>query len=180
MGSNIEPEQNLLRAVQELDVRVEVVAVSRVFETEPVGRRRVPTFLNAAVELNTSLTPRALKFRVLRSVEAALGRVRTHDRNAPRVIDLDIALFGDRMLSDPAAGIEIPDPDIVRHPHVVVPLADLAPDRRHPESGETLREIAANLAPRGRVRLASEASALRNLIAELRSARSFSEPLSDD
>ena len=142
LGSNIEPERNLLRAIEELDHRVELVAASRVFETEPVGRRRVPTFLNAAVELKTSLGPRSLKFRVLRWVEAALGRVRTDDRNAPRVIDLDIALFGDRVLSDSEAGIEIPDPEILRYPHVVVPLADLAPDRCHPASGEALREIA--------------------------------------
>lgn len=86
---------------------------------------------------------------MLRAIEAVLGRVRTADKNAPRPIDLDIALWGDRVIEDRAAGLVIPDPDILRWPHVAVPLADVAPDWVHPADGRTLAAIAAGLAAGG-------------------------------
>jgi GTP cyclohydrolase I len=79
----------------------------------------------------------------LREIEAALGRVRTADKYAARTIDLDLALYGQEVVSD--GGLHIPDPDIVQQPHVVVPLADVAPGWRHPELGVTLSEIANSL-----------------------------------
>lgn len=134
---------NLPRAIQGLGDRFPLLGVSRIYQAEPVGAPDAPTFLNAAVAIETDLAPAELKFGHLRPLEAELGRVRTSDPNAPRTIDLDIALAGELVLTDPASGIEIPDPEILTRAHVALPLADLAPDAVHPVTGETLSEIAA-------------------------------------
>lgn len=143
LGSNIEPRVNLPLAVRRLSERFALLRVSRIYEAEPVGASGAPTFLNAAVEIETDLDPAELKFDHLRPLETELGRVRTGDPNAPRTIDLDIALAGDVILVDEAAGIEIPDPEILTRAHVALPLADLAPDTVHPVTGQTLSDIAA-------------------------------------
>ena len=145
LGSNIEPELNLPAAASLLADRFHRVGVSRVFETQPVEVIDGGPFLNSAVEILCPLTPLELKFEVLRPLEKMLGRVRTGDRNAPRTIDLDISLFADLVISDPEGGLVIPDPDILTCAHVAIPLADLAPDRRHPQTLQTLEEIARRL-----------------------------------
>jgi dihydroneopterin aldolase/2-amino-4-hydroxy-6-hydroxymethyldihydropteridine diphosphokinase len=143
MGSNIDSERNLRDAVQMLSRRCRLLAVSTVYETEPVGNSDQPTFLNAAALIETDRTAQDLKAEVLQAIEQALGRVRTADKNAPRTIDLDIALFGEQVLD--LGPRHIPDPDILKHAHVAVPLADVAPEWRHPETGQTLQEIARSL-----------------------------------
>ena len=140
LGSNINPEYNMCEAVRRLSLHCRLLAVSPVYETVPVGKTDQPNFLNAAALIETSLSATELKTRVLQVIEQELGRVRTHDKNAPRTIDLDIALFGDRVLD--LGQRHVSDPDILRYPHVAVPLADLAPEERHPETGQTLGEIA--------------------------------------
>lgn len=146
LGSNIEPETNLLAALDALDARLGLAAVSPIYEADPVGAPGTPTFLNAAARTASRLPPRRLKREVLRPIEAELGRVRGPDRNAPRTIDIDLALVGDLVLDDPDAGIRLPDPDILRRAHVAIPLADVAPDVLHPTERETLRTLAARLA----------------------------------
>lgn len=140
LGSNIDKERNLPAAVRLLCERCRVVAVSAVYETQPVGRTNQPTFFNAAVLIETPLSPAELKWQVLRPIEAQLGRVRTEDPNAPRTIDLDIVLFDDAAFE--LDGSPIPDPALLKHPHVALPLAEIAPDYVHPITGETLAEIA--------------------------------------
>lgn len=142
LGSNIEPEAHLRRGLEELTRRFPVVSVSPVYESEPVDAPGSPRFLNACVLILTDLPASELKYRHLRGVEARLGRTRTDDPNAPRTLDIDIALVGRRVLHDPDLGIEVPDPQILTRPHVALPLADLAPDFEHPVTGRTLREIA--------------------------------------
>ena len=124
-----------------------LVAVSPVYETTPVGSTEQPNFLNAAALVETDLAAAELKIQALQVIEGQLGRVRTEDKNAPRTIDLDIALFGDQVLD--LGPRHIPDPDILRYPHIAVPLADLAPTMRHPEDGRTLLEIAESLPATG-------------------------------
>ena len=68
------------------------------------------------------------------------------DRNAPRTIDLDIALIGDLILDDPSSGLRVPDPEILERGYLALPLAEIGPGVRHPESGELLSEVAARLA----------------------------------
>ena len=144
LGSNIDKERNLPAAVRLLCERSRVLAVSSVYETLPVGRTDQPTFFNVAVLIETPLSPAELKWQVLRPIEAQLGRVRTEDPNAPRTIDLDIVLFDDAVFE--LEGSPIPDPAIREHPHVALPLAEIAPDYVHPVTGETLAEIASRLA----------------------------------
>jgi 2-amino-4-hydroxy-6-hydroxymethyldihydropteridine diphosphokinase len=150
LGSNINPEYNMLEAVWRLASRCRLLAVSPVYETAPVGKTDQPNFLNAAALIETDLTAAELKAQVLQVIEQELGRERTEDRNAPRTIDLDIALFGNQVLD--VGWRRIPDPEIAKYPHVAVPLADLAPQQRHPETGQTLQEIAQGLPASGLAR----------------------------
>lgn len=145
LGSNIEPAAYLPRACRLLGERVEVLAVSAVYLSPAVGSPGSPPFWNAAARLATGLPPAALKREVLRPIEAALGRVRTADKSAPRTIDLDLVLYGSLVLDDPAAGLVLPHPDLLTHAYVALPAADLAPDLRHPLTGEPLRAIAERL-----------------------------------
>jgi 2-amino-4-hydroxy-6-hydroxymethyldihydropteridine diphosphokinase len=149
LGSNIRSEYNMREAVRCLSLHCRLVAVSPVYETAPVGNTKQPNFLNAAALIETDLTAAELKGRILQVIEQELGRVRTEDKNAPRTIDLDIALFVDQDLDAGALGFH--DPDILRYAHVAVPLADIAPERRHPVTGQTLQEIAQALSASGLV-----------------------------
>ena len=145
LGSNIEPRPNLRDAVARLARQVEVQAVSSVWESEPYGAPGTPRFLNAAVRLVTGLEPLELR-RLLRRIEVEQGRRRGGDRNAPRPIDLDIAMFGARVIDDPATGLRIPDPEIRRRAYLALPLAEVGAEAIHPQTGERLAEIAAALA----------------------------------
>jgi len=139
VGSNIEPEQHLLTALDRLKEKVPVTAVSTVYRTEPVGRPEQPGYLNSIWKILTSESPRALKFDVLRPLEAALGRVRSEDRYAPRTIDLDILLYGNAVIRE--RGLEIPDPDLRRRPFLAAGVLELAPGLVLPDTGEALLEL---------------------------------------
>jgi 2-amino-4-hydroxy-6-hydroxymethyldihydropteridine diphosphokinase len=149
LGSNINPEHNMREAVRRLALLCRLVAVSAVYETVPVGNTNQPNFLNAAVLIETELTAARLRASVLRVIEAELGRVRTEDKNAPRTIDLDIALFVGPDL-DSSSGV-FWSPDILQYAHVAVPLAGIAPQMRHPVTGQTLAEIAQSFPSSGLV-----------------------------
>lgn len=146
LGSNIDPEENLRRVVGLLAKRCRVLAVSRVYETAPVGDTAQADFLNAAVLVETELEAPALKAGILLPLENELGRVRIKNKNAPRTIDVDIALFNRDVLE--VGYRHIPDPEILKFGHLALPLADLEPDYRHPETGQTLAEIAAGFVGR--------------------------------
>lgn len=146
LGSNVDPAVHLPRAARRLAARFPGLAASRLYATEPVGAPGAPPFLNAAVAIETGLPPAELRDRVLRPIEAELGRVRSADRNASRTIDLDVAFCGDLVMRDPGAGLVIPDPEIVRCAHLALPLADLEPAAVHPLDGRTLSAIAADFA----------------------------------
>ena len=139
LGSNIRPELNLPAAVRELRSAGEILAVSSVWESAPVGFADQANFLNAAVLLATRLRMEELKQTVLRPIEEKLGRVRVRDPgnvNAPRTIDLDISIF-----LSPAESLVL-DEEILTRSFVAVPLAEVLPDFAHPETGQTLAEIA--------------------------------------
>ena len=145
LGSNIDRQRNLPRAIVALSRRpaLDVVAVSRIYEFQPVGGSgEQEPFYNAAALLETDLDPIELR-RTLREMEVQLGRVRTADKYASRPIDLDIAMIGERILD--VDGHHLPEPEIVLYPHLALPLADIAPDWVHPEQQRTLGQIAENL-----------------------------------
>jgi 2-amino-4-hydroxy-6-hydroxymethyldihydropteridine diphosphokinase len=141
LGSNIEPETNLVTAVAMLAGLTRLRAVSSVWETLPLGLADQPNFLNAAAIVETELAAGTLKAQVLSPIEQKLGRVRQTDKNAPRPMDIDIMLFNRQRLQ--VGNRYIPDPEILERPFVAIPLAEIAPDYVHPETGQTLAEIAA-------------------------------------
>ena len=145
LGSNIDKERNLVRGIQLLAQNQHVLAVSSVYETEPVVKPDQEQFLNAAMIIETSLSPVALKETVLRPIERKLVRKRTNDRYAPRTIDIDVVLFNSEVIH--VDSLVIPDPDLLIHPHIAIPLAEIAPDYVHPKTGEKLAEIAGRFIP---------------------------------
>jgi 2-amino-4-hydroxy-6-hydroxymethyldihydropteridine diphosphokinase len=150
IGSNIDKEANIISCLIKLRTLCTVKDVSSVYETNPVGKKDQESFLNAALIIETPLSPEALKSTVLDTVEKALGRKRTEDKNAPRTIDLDLSLFNEWAFS--LGKRKIPDPEILQYPHIAIPLAEIAPDYIHPVTGETLSRIAERLREGGGVR----------------------------
>jgi 2-amino-4-hydroxy-6-hydroxymethyldihydropteridine diphosphokinase len=145
LGSNIEPEKNLPAAVRKLGRYGRVRQVSGVWQSSPLGNPDQPDYLNAALWLETSLSAQELKESAIAEVEDGLGRVRGADRNAPRTIDIDIMLFNHERIR--IGQRCIPDPEVLERPFIAIPLAEIAPDYIHPETGETLAEIAARFDP---------------------------------
>jgi GTP cyclohydrolase I len=152
-GSNIEKQRNLAEAIRLMrrHRRIDVKAVSRIFESASVGGPKdAPSFFNAAVLAWTDLNPEELRAE-LRRIEVVLGRQRSDDKNAPRTIDLDISYFCD-VVHD-YGDFQVPAPDARTAAHVAVPIADVAPDWIDPETGSSAYELAANLdAAREKVR----------------------------
>lgn len=144
IGSNIQPEKHLPLAVARLPRIGELVAFSTVYQTPAVGPTPQADFLNAAALLRTELPPDQIRRR-LRQIEAELGRQRTEDKYAPRTIDLDLALLGDQVME--TTELTLPDPEILTHPHLAIPLAELAPNHIHPVTHERLQDIAERLRP---------------------------------
>lgn len=142
LGSNIEPEINIKSAVAMLAELTELVAVSSVWETRPVGMINQPNFLNAAAIVKTQLTASQLKQKVLNRIEKKLGRVRQANKNAPRPIDIDIMLFNRQILK--LGSRHIPDTELLERPFVAIPLAEIAPDYIHPETDQRLSDIASS------------------------------------
>jgi len=141
LGSNIAPAENLPAAVRELATFGTICGISRVWETIPVGFADQPNFLNAALLLETPLSARDLRLHAITEIEQTLNRVRDpHNRNAPRTIDIDIALFNRDVLT--IEHRRIPDPDLLERPFLAIPLAELDPDYVHPQAGLTLARIA--------------------------------------
>jgi 2-amino-4-hydroxy-6-hydroxymethyldihydropteridine diphosphokinase len=137
LGSNVNPVENLKAAVRELGQYGTIKRASRAWESAPVGFLEQANFLNAAVLLETSLSPMELKESVLRPIERILHRLRDPQNiNAPRTIDLDLSLF--LALSE---CLEL-DADILTRAFVAIPLAELLPKFVHPQTGQTLAEIA--------------------------------------
>ena len=141
LGSNVDRDKNYLEALRRLAALGQVRRVSSVYETAPIGSC-CEYFYNGAARLATPMTARELK-RALRRIEAELGRVRRADRNAPRTIDLDLALFNQERRDDPY--LPLPDPLILERPFMAQALAELNPGYMLPGDGRTLAQIAASL-----------------------------------
>jgi 2-amino-4-hydroxy-6-hydroxymethyldihydropteridine diphosphokinase len=142
LGANLGArEQALGRAVERLGEAdgVEVVAVSELRETDPVGVTEQPRFLNGAVALDTTLPPRAL-LGLLLEIERSLGRVRT-ERWGPRVLDLDLLVYGDAVIDEP--GLHVPHPRLGERRFALEPLADLDPELEIPGIGSVSAALAA-------------------------------------
>jgi dihydroneopterin aldolase/2-amino-4-hydroxy-6-hydroxymethyldihydropteridine diphosphokinase len=138
VGSNIEPLRHVPLALTLLQARVTLTAVSTFYWTKPVGPTPQPPFANGVIRCETLLSPRELKFDVLREVERQVGRVRNSDKYAPRCIDLDLVLYDALVMSE--EGLELPDPDVWERPFIAVPLLEVCPECILPDSGASLAE----------------------------------------
>ena len=131
--------QNLASAVEKLQGSgLTIKRASSVYETEPMYVREQRPFLNMVVEVETELFPMVLLSRI-QKVELALGRRRGGIENGPRTIDIDILFYGGSTVR--VAKLEIPHPRMAERRFVLAPLADLAPDLRHPVTGLTVCEM---------------------------------------
>lgn len=138
LGSNIgDRESNLRAAIEQLRQLGEVVQVSSFYETEPVEFTAQPWFLNCAVALRTELMPKLFLAKIL-AIEQQMGRRRTQPKG-PRSIDIDILLFGSSVIHAPQ--LEVPHPAMHQRRFVLEPLAEIAPDVRHPIFKRTMREL---------------------------------------
>jgi GTP cyclohydrolase I len=141
LGSNVEKERHLPEAIRLLRRHrsIDVKAVSRIFESAAEGGPPdAPTFFNAAMLVCTDLSPEELRTE-LRKVEDVLGRVRTEDKNAPRTIDIDLSYFSG--LVKDFGEWKVPDPDAASVPHVLLPIADVAPDWTDPVTGSSMADL---------------------------------------
>jgi 2-amino-4-hydroxy-6-hydroxymethyldihydropteridine diphosphokinase len=134
LGSNVGDRGATLDAALE---RLAPRRVSRVVETEPWGRKDQPRFLNAVAEIETSLEAEPLLDRLL-DVEREFGRVRG-ERWGPRTLDLDLLLYGDRVIHTPR--LEVPHPRLAERRFVLEGLAELCPDRTVPGTGKSVAEL---------------------------------------
>jgi len=142
LGTNLgDRGDNLQRAITGLGAFVAVDAVSRIYNTEPVGIRDQPDFWNMVVRGRTRLEPLPL-LHALKQIEADLGRTEA-PRNAPRIIDLDLLAWNARVLSSSA--LTLPHPRLHERSFVLYPLRDVAPEFHHPVSGASVEEMVARL-----------------------------------
>ncbi len=140
LGSNLgNREAYLTSAVDQIAALPDVCLVARsaIYETEPLGLKKQPAFLNAVIEIETGLEAEVL-LRHLLAIEAKHGRRRTF-KWGPRTLDLDILLYGDQIIR--SERLSVPHPRLSERRFVLVPLADLAPNRIVPGLGQTVAEL---------------------------------------
>jgi 2-amino-4-hydroxy-6-hydroxymethyldihydropteridine diphosphokinase len=143
LGSNLgDRAANLRSALAQMEVAGRVLAVSAFYETQPVDVPDQPWFLNCVAAIATDKSPRELLQFALK-IEAEMGRLRMRHKG-PRNIDIDILLFGDRVLDEP--GLKIPHPAMHKRRFVLEPLAEIAPEARHPQLGKTAEDLLGELA----------------------------------
>ena len=139
LGSNIgEREAQLAEAIQRLEAAgVQVVRKSSVYETEPQDLPDQPWFLNLVLEVETRLSPIQL-LTTIQAIEESMGRKRDVPKG-PRTIDIDILLYGVAIVE--TKDLQIPHPRLAQRRFVLEPLAELAPDLNHPQSGRAMHEL---------------------------------------
>jgi 2-amino-4-hydroxy-6-hydroxymethyldihydropteridine diphosphokinase len=157
LGSNLgDRAQNIARAIDALRARgVRVTRQSSLYETEPVDVRGGGWFLNAAIQAETTMRPGQL-MQTLLIIERSLGRQRRRAEatetgpKEPRTIDMDILLFGSQIVDDPE--LKIPHPRMAERKFVLVPLAEIAPEAKHPVLHRTVAQLLASTTDRSSVR----------------------------
>lgn len=149
LGANVPPEEErLMEALARLSQGgLRIGKVSSLYRTEPWGRGDQPWFTNLAVEADTHLSPRAL-LALCQRVERDLGRM-DRGRWGPRELDIDILLYGGEVIDEP--DLIVPHPRLPERRFALVPLAEIAPEVRHPVLGRAIAELLAEVRDSRRV-----------------------------
>jgi len=137
------PQENCKQAAARLNAApgITVTAQSSLYETEPVGVEKQNSFVNAALEIKTDFDPEELLAALLK-IEQDMGRVR-RQKWGPRIIDLDLLFYGDRVIE--TTRLKIPHPEAARRRFVLAPLEEINPNLRHPVLDKNVRELLAAL-----------------------------------
>jgi 2-amino-4-hydroxy-6-hydroxymethyldihydropteridine diphosphokinase len=152
LGANVGDRlANLRMALARLQTLARLEEVSSLYETQPQGVSDQPLFLNAVCRVTTGLEPQAL-LRFLKNLEWEIGRRPGGQTWGPRPIDLDILLYDDRVVDAPE--LKVPHPRLAERAFVLVPLAELTPELRHPLLGKTMKELLASVGQEGVKRIA--------------------------
>ncbi len=136
LGSNVEPEKYLQLGLRELSLRFGVLEMSNIYRSAAVGFEGAD-FLNLVLGIDSDLSPTEIH-QAIEAIHAIAGRQRGELRFSARTLDIDLLLYDDLILD--AAPIRVPRADILKYSFVLGPLAEIAPDLRHPETGKLITE----------------------------------------
>ncbi|MCU7914631.1 MAG: 2-amino-4-hydroxy-6-hydroxymethyldihydropteridine diphosphokinase [Candidatus Thiodiazotropha sp. (ex Gloverina cf. vestifex)] len=137
LGSNITPHVQIASAIEALSARFGELTVSTIYENMAVGFNG-ENFLNLVVGIKTQLSPQAL-VEVLHEIEMSHGRVRGGEKFSSRTLDIDLLTYGDQIIDQ--GSLQVPRDEILRYAFVLLPLSEVAGNERHPQTGQTYRDL---------------------------------------
>tara|TARA_B110000879_G_C11098369_1_gene482081 strand:- start:559 stop:1035 length:477 start_codon:yes stop_codon:yes gene_type:complete len=140
LGSNIKREESIKKGLMLLQTKFSVKKISSVYETENVSDNHNQSYYNCAVMIDTDERLETIKKIILPAIENECGRKRDiNDKHAPRTLDIDISFYGQQQVTK--EDYQVPDPDITKYKHLLVPICEIAPQFIHPDSGKSIKSL---------------------------------------